>query len=202
MKFWKKLFGAVPSADADGAAAELAYARERAAAGQAFDALIELLTSALAQDEAQRIREVARAAWQARAAEDAAAGSFARVDAYPVLEEVMAGEQGQRPGQWLIIHIDWRASDEIGWQVADILASRQVQAAWKGAEVEFDTPPAAFAALAQWLRDRGLALLHIETDADAYCAIIVAAAEAGRARSAAEAAGLTVYDPGEFAERS
>ena len=199
MKFWKKRFGASQPAEACGAQADLADAAARTQAAQDFDVFIALLTGALAEDGARRIRQVARTAWQARAAEDAAAGSFAPVDAYQVLQEVAAGEGGQRPGQWLLIHLDWKETDEIGWQVADILAQRNVPPTWQGIDGEFDSVPAAFAHLAQWLHQRGLALLDIETDADEYCAFIVDAAQVAHARQLAEAARLTVYGAEEFA---
>lgn len=201
MNFWKKLFGAARSAPQDDAP-DPGDGGTDAPAAQNFTAFIELLSDSLAPDAAQRIRDGARAAWQANAAEAAAEGSYAGADAYVVLQEVMAGEQGQRAGQWLILHVDWRASDEIGWQVEEILARTKVQSAWDGADAGFDSVPGAFAALAQWLAIRGLALLHIETDADEYCAVIVDAALAHAARQYAEGAGLTVYDHAEFAARN
>ncbi len=202
MKFWKKLFGPATPAHPERMAPDRADAASCAQAEAGFHAFIEMLTNAIAEEEAQRIRGVARAAWQARVAQDAAAGSFDAVDAYQVLEEVAAGEDGQRPGQWLLIHLDWKATDEIGWQVADILAQRNVPPTWKGIDGEFETVAAAFKHLAPWLQQRGLALLDIETDADAYCAFIVDAAQVARARQLAAAARLTVYDAEEFAARN
>ena len=202
MNFWKKLFAAAAPAHPERLEPERADEPACAQAAAGFYAFIELLTSASTQEEAQRIRGVARAAWQARAAQDAAAGAFDAVDAYQVLEEVAAGEDGQRPGQWLLIHLDWKATDEIGWQVADILAQRAVAPTWSGIEAEFGTVPAALMDLAQWLRQRGLALLDIETDADAFCAFIVDAAQVTLARQLAAAARLTVYDAEEFAARN
>jgi len=202
MKFWKKLFGAAAPAHPERMEPDRTDAQARARAAAGFDAFIALLTNASAEEEAQRIRGVARAAWQARAAQDAASGAFDAVDAYQVLEEVAAGEDGQRPGQWLLIHLDWKATDEIGWQVADILAQRAVAPTWSGIEAEFDTVPAALMDLAQWLHPRGLALLDIETDADAFCSFIVDAAQVTHARQLAAAARLTVYDAEEFAARN
>ncbi len=37
--------------------------------------------------------------------------------------------------------------------------------------MEFESVPAAFRALSEWLTARELALLHFETDSDSYCAI-------------------------------
>lgn len=198
MKFWKKLFGAQRPVET-GVAPEPVPDAELEANLLAF---IELLTACLAPQHAQRICRAARAAWQDRAAQEEAEGSLAAVDSYQVLEEVMAGEQGQLPGQWLLIDIDWKAPEEIGWQVADILAQRKVQPTWDGAEQEFACAPAAFAALAQWLAQRGLALLQIETQADAYCAFIVGQDQVARARQLAQAARLTLYDAQEFATRN
>jgi hypothetical protein len=202
MKFWKKLWGASQPAQTGGVEVEPGHLHASQETEAHFLAFVELLTGCVAEDEAQRILRVARAAWRARAAEDTAAGSFAQVDACQVLEEVMAGEDGQRPGQWLVIHLDWKATEEVGWQVADILAQRKLQPTWAGIDEEFDTVPAAFMDLAQWLQQRGLALLDIETDADAFCAFIVDDAQVARARQLAQAARLTLYDAEEFAARN
>lgn len=202
MRFWKKLWVANQPAQAGGVEVELGHLHASQEAEAHFLAFVELLTVCVAEDEAQRIRRVARAVWRARAAEDTAAGAFAQVDAYQVLEEVMAGEDGQRPGQWLVIHLDWKATEEIGWQVADILAQRNVPPTWDGVDQEFDTVAAAFADLAPWLQQRGLALLDIETDADAFCAFIVDRAQIARARQLAQATRLTLYDAEEFAARN
>ena len=201
MNFWKKLWSAGQPVGAAPVAHEAGNGRADEEAGRNLQAFVAMLARGLEPGEAQRLCQAADAAWQQATQALAAEGSFAGVDAFEVLQEIMAGEDGQRPGQWLIVFVDWRASDEIGWQVAELVARRNVAAAWDG-EAEFDSVPHAFAALAPWLENHGLALLHIETDADAYCAAIVGAAEAAHARQLAKAAGLTVYDPQEFAARN
>lgn len=202
MNFWKKLWGAGSPQDAGRAAPEPEPSLARRQAGQDFGAFVALLAQGLEPGEAQRLRQAAGDAWQQATQALAAEGAHADVDAFEVLQEIMAGDEGQRPGQWLILFVDWRASDEIGWQAAELVGRRRAGLAWDGAEAEFESVPHAFAALAAWLAGHGLALLHIETDADAYCAAIVDAAEAAPARRLAEAAGLTVYDPQEFAARN
>lgn len=68
--------------------------------------------------------------------------------------------------------------------------------------MEFESVPAAFRALSEWLTARELALLHFETDSDSYCAIIIKGSNVAATKQLAEAAQLTPYDQLDFSKRN
>ncbi len=150
---------------------------------------IQFLAAPLSQTEAQRLWQVARTAL------------YETEDSFEALQEVMSGDDGQQRGQWLLIALDWKASEEIGWQVSEILATLNVQEQWDH-DCEMESVPAAFQALSEWLAARELALLHFETDSDSYCATIIKDSDVAAIKQLAEAAQLTPYDQLDFSKRN
>lgn len=120
-------------------------------------------------------------------------------DSFGALREVMSGEEGQRRGKWVFIQLDWKAREEIVWQVSEILSTFGISERWdRDCEAEFNTVPEALQALSDWLTQRDLALLHFETNSDSYCSQIVKASEVSTVKELAMAAQLTLYDCAEF----
>ena len=148
---------------------------------------LQFATSQLNKTEVQRLCRVAK-----RALDDSE-------DMFDALSEVMYGEEGQRRGKWVFIQLDWKAREEIVWQVSEILATFGISERWEhDCETEFSSVPEALLALSDWLSERDLALLHFETNSDSYCSIIVRASERATAKELALAAQLTLYDHAEF----
>ncbi len=153
-----------------------------------LQAFLQFVTRKLDQTESQRLSRVAKRAL------DRNESSFG------ALSEVMCGEEGQRRGKWVFIQLDWKARDEIVWQVSEILVTLGVSQRWeRDCEAEFDSVPEALLALSDWLAARDLALLHFETDSDSYCSLIVRESEVFAAKELAMAAQLTLYEHAEFA---
>ncbi|UAW63738.2 hypothetical protein KMZ15_06590 [Mycoavidus sp. HKI] len=202
LKFLKKIFSGSQSKDADPVDTDVP--EENVAelldneSGPDLEQLeknlqkfIQFLTASLSQTEARRLWQVARTAL------------YETESSFEALQEVMSGDDGQRRGQWLIIQLDWKASEEIGWQVSEILATLNAQEQWDhDCEMEFESVPAAFQALSEWLAARELALLHFETDSDSYCAIIIKGSDVAATKQLAEAAQLTPYDQLDFSKRN
>lgn len=148
---------------------------------------LQFATRQLNKTEAERLCRVAK-----RALDDTE-------DSFDALGEVMSGEEGQRRGKWVFIQLDWKAREEIVWQVSEILATFGISERWEhDCEAEFQSVPEALLALSEWLSERALALLHFETNSDSYCSVIVRALESSTAKELALAAQLTIYDHAEF----
>ena len=148
---------------------------------------LQFATSQLNKTEVQRLCRVAK-----RALDDSE-------DMFDALSEVMSGEEGQRRGKWVFIQLDWKAREEIVWQVSEILATFGISERWEhDCETEFCSVPEALLALSDWLAERDLALLHFETNSDSYCSVIVRASESSTAKELALAAQLRLYDHAEF----
>ena len=156
-----------------------------------LQAFLQFVTHQLNKTESQRLCRVAKRAL------DGDEGSF------EALNEVMSGEEGQRRGKWVFIQLDWKAREEIVWQVSEILSTFDISDRWEpDCEAEFDSVPKALLALSEWLGGMGLALLHFETGSDSYCSLIVRASDVSNAKELAIAAQLTLYDHAEFSRKN
>lgn len=51
-------------------------------------------------------------------------------DSFEALSEVIFGEDGQKRGQWAFIQLDWKATEEIVWQVTEILSVLGIEDRW------------------------------------------------------------------------
>jgi len=152
---------------------------------------LQFVTRQLNKTESQRLCRVAK-----RALDDSE--SF-----FEALSEVIFGEEGQRRGKWVFIQLDWKAREEIVWQVSEILSTFGVSERWeRDCEAEFGSVPEALLALSDWLAGRDLALLHFETNSDSYCSLIVRASDVSTAKELAMAAQLALYDHAEFSHQN
>ncbi|WP_434136882.1 hypothetical protein JQR88_25230 (plasmid) [Pseudomonas luteola] len=158
---------------------------------KSLQAFIQFATRQLNKAESQRLCLVAK-----RALDDYE-GTF------EALSEVICGEEGQQRGKWVFIQLDWKSREEIVWQVSEILSTFGISEHWEcDCEVEFDSVHEALLALSNWLVARNLALLHIETNADSYCSLIVRVSDVPTAQELALAAQLTLYDHVQFSHQN
>lgn len=152
---------------------------------------LQFAASQLNKTECQRLCRVAK-----RALDDSE-------NSFEALSDVIFGEEGQRRGKWVFIQLDWKAREEIVWQVSEILSTFDISDRWEpDCEAEFDSVPKALLALSEWLGGMGLALLHFETGSDSYCSLIVRASDVSNAKELAMAAQLTLYDHAEFSRKN
>lgn len=76
----------------------------------------------------------------------------------------------------LVIGVDWKAYDEVEWQVDALLAGRGIDQRWAWDLPEDPhgrTVMNALKALERWLRPRALTLLHIDSGGDDYHCLII-----------------------------
>lgn len=152
-----------------------------------LQAFVQFATRQLNKTESQRLCRVAK-----RALDD-------NESSFDALCEVISGEAGQRRGKWVFIQLDWKAREEIVWQVSEILSTFGVSERWeRDCVTEFGSVPEALLALSDWLVSKNLALLHFETESDSYCSLIVRASDVSTAKELASAAQLTLCDHAEF----
>jgi hypothetical protein len=151
---------------------------------------LRFITSHLSKTESQRLCRVAKKALDEEETES------------PILalSEVIWGENGQKRGRWVFIQLDWKAREEIEWQVSEVLSAHGIEYKWKrDCLAGFDSVPKALIALSEWLSEQGLALLHLETESDTYCSFVVKDIEIDAVKKLGSIAELKIYDHAEFA---
>lgn len=149
---------------------------------------VRFITSHLKKIDSERMSQAARDALDDESE-----------DSYLALVEGIEGEDGQEHGKWILVLLDWKATEEITWQVNECLAALGAQDRWNHiCEEEFKTVPEALQALSEWLSQRNYDLLHVETSGDCYCSFILKTTAVARAKELANAADLTLYDQNEF----
>lgn len=122
---------------------------------------------------------------------------------FDALTEVISGDDGQKRGQWVFIQVDWKADDEIAWQLSEILSLYGVEDKWTYANTsQYSDVPKVLQNLSEWLDSRGLSLVHLETEGDWYCCFIVKSPELITIKELASIAGLQIYDADEFASKN
>ena len=112
--------------------------------------------------------------------------------------EGLLEDGGQQSGKWMLMHIDWKASDEIDWQVNDMLSTRGIDDQWEW-DSDGKTVMQGLKALADWLPKHALSLLSIDFGHDAYYMLIVDDAVAAQAIELGRRAGLDVTSFQDFA---
>lgn len=91
---------------------------------------LQFVTRQLNKTESQRLCRVAK-----RALDDSESS-------FEALSEVIFGEEGQRRGKWVFIQLDWKAREEIVWQVSEILSAFGVSERWgRDCEAELGSVP-------------------------------------------------------------
>jgi len=110
----------------------------------------------------------------------------------------LVDERGQQHGQWVLIHLDCRATEEVEWQANEVLRTHGVTVSWHLGEIEGMTPPQALGAFSIWVRQYGLSLLHLQTGDTDWCAFLVEESNSLQVLQLAEQAGLKVQREEEF----
>lgn len=172
----------------DGAAQVAKEQSTHAAAKDALQRFMRMMTAHLDPRESRRL------------ADAVATGFDAFEDAAQAFEEGVLGEEGQKHGQWLVIQVDWKAHEEIEWQVAELASSFGIPERWSWTTpLEARTVPDGLCAVAGWAAPLEYAVIHLDLGHDAYYALMVKREDAEEAYQAATAAGLDVLDTADFA---
>ena len=156
-------------------------------AKQALRHVVTLLTEQLGREESQRLTSLVTSHLQPG---ETASGA---------LEDALLGDDGQRRGKWLMIQVDWKATDEVEWQANELLASAGVAETWHLQDELNTTVPLALSSFADWVKLRGYCLLHVDLGHDAYYAFLVLQEKSDEIIRAAETAGLEIQTSDEFA---
>jgi hypothetical protein len=155
---------------------------------EALKRFMYLVTAHLGHIESQRLT-------------DAVLASF-EMDGDPseAFQESFHGDEGQKRGQWFVIQCDWKAFEEVEWQIAEVASSFCISErwTWDASEAATRTVPAGLCDAARWAAPLGFELLHLDLGGDAYYAIMVKRSEAEEACRTADAAGLIVLRTPEF----
>lgn len=122
-------------------------------------------------------------------------------DSSEALEEVAMGNGGQKHGQCFVIQCDWKASEELEWQVAGIASSFGITERWTwgAGDAMSRTVPGGLCDAAHWAAARGFEMLHIDLGSDTYFAIMVRHHDAENTYQSALSAGLKVLRTPGFA---
>jgi hypothetical protein len=110
-------------------------------------------------------------------------------------------DDGQQANHWLMLSVDWKAYDEVQWQIDLMLATRGIESGWTWQlpdQASQRTVMSALKSLAHWLPSRDLALLHIDSGGDDYQALIVGQGQAAEILSLGAAAGITIMSHRDF----
>lgn len=110
----------------------------------------------------------------------------------------LLGDDGQQPGKWVMLTVDWKATEEVEWQANELLATAGVAETWHLQDEENKIVAQALLEFSAWVEPRGLQLLHLDLLHDAYYALLVRAELADEARQAAKQAGLKLQSCDEF----
>jgi len=122
-------------------------------------AFIKAITPHLNETESQRLARMA-----AKAIDD-------EFDSLYALEEAMSC---QKRGQWVFIYFEWKAVDEIAWQVSEILDLYDIKEKWTYTNYTDSSETVnALNNLSKWLNSIGFSLVHVKNSGDDYCHFIV-----------------------------
>lgn len=107
-------------------------------------------------------------------------------------------DDGQRRGKWVLIQVDWKATEEVEWQANELLTAAGIAQTW---HMKSGTKAPVLHALVEfstWVRPRGFRLLHLDLGDDAYYALLVREDQLEDIVQAAEDAGLDVQESDDF----
>ncbi|MCA1326293.1 hypothetical protein [Herbaspirillum sp. alder98] len=107
-------------------------------------------------------------------------------------------DDGQRRGKWVLLQVDWKATEEVEWQANELLAAAGIADTWHMESSTKATVPHALLEFSSWVKPRGLRLLHLDLGDDAYYALLALADQLEEIVQAAEDAGLKIQESDDF----
>jgi hypothetical protein len=151
---------------------------------------ISCISSHLGKKESQRLSRIAKELFDESQ------------DPVESILDLATSDEGQNKNKWLFIQLDWRATNEIKWQIELILKSYDLTTK---PEIDFENDFShisdALLGLSSWLQTKGLNLIHIDTESDCYCSFVITDERLKSSIKLAETANLRVYCHNEFEEK-
>lgn len=163
------------------------YARYKAGAS----GLTRLITRHLGDQESERLVRHVEAKYDAT-------GPTSIDEIRWLFYDAMLDNDGQQRGKWFMLQVDWKASEEVAWQVQEMLAARGVEPLWQW-DHEGKTVMQGLSDLSHWLAPRPLSLLIVDYESDSYYALIMETALVGETISLGWEAGVKILGFDEFA---
>jgi hypothetical protein len=193
LKRLSQMFSRKPESDPAGQAEpDPELIAQAAAYKQAMEQFMRLVTRHLGDEESGRLTNNVLAQFDGSEVNE---GWFALTN---FLCEGLLGEQGQEHGKWLMIQVDWKASEEIDWQVNEMLETRGIDDRWEW-DSDGRTVMEGLEVLSDWLPRHALSLLSVDFGQDAYHMLIVDDAIAAQAIETGQRAGVDVRSFRDFA---
>lgn len=116
------------------------------------------------------------------------------------VSEGLLGESGQKRGQWLIIQMDWKAHEELAWQVEELRHTFNLQETWQWPDQTERTVRNGLQDFAAWVATRGYRLLDLDLGHDAYYAFMVETPKVAEVLAAGHDADLQIRELGGLAD--
>ncbi|MGJ9420700.1 hypothetical protein ACHAC9_23555 [Massilia sp. CMS3.1] len=107
-------------------------------------------------------------------------------------------DDGQRRGKWVLMQVDWKATEEVEWQANELLIVAGITEIWHLQGGVKLTVPRALLEFSSWVEHRGFRLLHLDLGHDAYYALLVSMDKLEEILRAAAEAGLKVQGSEDF----
>ncbi|MEV4782041.1 DUF6630 family protein [Burkholderia sp. LMU1-1-1.1] len=193
LKRLSEMFSRKPQIDpADDSEPDAQLIEQAAAHKEAMEQFMRLVTRQLGDEESERLTNNVLAQFDGSEVNE---GWFALTN---FLCEGLLGEEGQEHGKWLMIQVDWKASEEIDWQVNEMLETRGIDDQWEwdsGGRTVMD----GLKVLSDWLPRHALSLLSVDFGQDAYHMLIVDNEIAARVIETGQRAGVDVRSFQDFA---
>ncbi|MYN19197.1 hypothetical protein GTP81_20805 [Rugamonas sp. FT107W] len=112
--------------------------------------------------------------------------------------DAMLDDEGQQRGQWFMLQVDWKASEEVAWQMQEMLAARGIEPVWQW-DHEGKTVMQGLSELSRWLAPRPLSLLIVDYESDSYYALIMETALVEQTITLGWEAGVKILSFADFA---
>src|SRR5450830_1557349 len=107
-------------------------------------------------------------------------------------------DDGQRRGKWVLMQVDWKATEEVEWQANELLTVAGINETWHLQGGTHTTVPKALLEFSSWVKPRGGRLLHLDLGNDAYYALLMSEEKSAEIVQTAKEAGLKVKESDEF----
>jgi hypothetical protein len=114
------------------------------------------------------------------------------------VESGILADEGQRLGKWVLLQVDWKATEEVEWQANELLAVAGITETWHPQGGTNTTVPRALLEFSSWVKPRGFRLLHLDLGNDAYYALLMSEEKSAKIVQIAKEADLKVQESDEF----
>lgn len=155
-------------------------------AKQALERFLTLITAQLGTEESQRLTKLVISHLRCG---DTTSGA---------IESGILDDEGQRRGQWVLLQVDWRDTEEVEWQANELLTVAGITETWHLQGGTNTTVPKVLLEFSSWVKPRGFRLLHLDLGSDAYYALLTSQEKSAEILQIAKEAGLKVQESDEF----